>query len=92
MNEWKATVEVLSEKFKKLHAIRAKIKSLKLLRLGKNKNEFAIICQTQEEILFLTEKGVTEIFETRGDLSLSSIEMLCSQNGQNYFVTEELSS
>lgn len=85
-------VHDLSEKFQKLYAIKAKIKSLKLLRLGKDKKEFAVICQTQDEILIISEKGVIEVFETKGDYSLANIEMLCSQNGQNYFITEELSS
>lgn len=85
-------VHELPEKFQKLHAIKAKIKSLKLLRLGRDKKEFAVICQTQDDILFITEKGVIEIFETKGDDNLANIEMLCSQNGQNYFITEELSS
>ena len=53
---------------------------------------FGILCQTKEDILFITDKSVTKIFETQSDLELAKTKMLFSQNGKNYFVSKELSS
>ncbi len=95
--DWKVKREILSAKFSKLYEIRDKMKSIKHLQFSSDKDRdekdiTGFLCQTEQDILFITEKGITEVFTSKGDLSLANVKMIYSQSGQNYFITEELSS
>ena len=90
-SQWSMKCYDLPDKFLILHSLRAKIMALKLFSYSHphqesepdqeeqpDQEEFAVLCQTKEGILFVTERGVTEVFETKGDQSIAETNMICS--------------
>lgn len=77
--DWKIDVEKLSSKFNKLYEIRDKLKTIKHLQFSSedggrgDKDVTGFLCQTEQDILFITEKGITEVFSSKGDFSLASV-------------------
>ena len=95
--DWRVKRQVLSDKFNKLYEMRDKLRSVKLLMLGGDDEDsddkvMSFLCQTDEDIFFITEKGMTEVFTTKGDFCLANHNMIFAQSGYNYYITEELSS
>ena len=69
------------------------IRCIKLVEAqGANKSLFGLLCQTQKEIRWISEKGDKIVFDSKPDRKLSDVDMIITQNNQIYFISAILSS
>ena len=82
---------MLKGKYEKLLQLKDSIKSVKFFD-GKEEVSDGLLVQTEQEVLFVTEKAIKVVFGQKGDLVMSHQNMICAQSGKNFFITEEVSS